>query len=36
MHFTGAHDSVVVKNQKMFSLHGRFITNAMHHHRETI
>ena len=29
-------DFVVVKTKKMFSSHGAFLTNAMHHHRETI
>ena len=29
-------DSVVVKNTKMFSSRGSFLTNAMHRHTETI
>ena len=29
-------DSVVVNTQKPFSSHEGFLTNAMHHHRETI
>ena len=28
-------DSVVVKTQKLLSSHGGFLTNAMHHDRET-
>ena len=36
MYFIGASfalDSVVVRTHKLFSLHGGFLTNAMHHHR---
>ena len=29
-------DSFVVKTQKLLSMHGGFLTNAMQHHRETI
>ena len=29
-------DYVVVNTQKKFSSHRSFLTNAMHHHRETI
>ena len=28
-------DSFVDKHKNMFSSHGGFLTNAMHHHRET-
>ena len=29
-------DSAVVEVQEMFSLHGGHLTNAMHHHGETL
>ena len=29
-------DYVVVKTQQLFSSHGSFLINAIHHHRETI
>ena len=28
-------DSVIMKTQILFSSHGGFLTNAIHHHRET-